>query len=71
MPAGTFLEGFEFNPENKRCHYWIYGASNTGKSTLLAKVMKTCRAYQGPYNGDWVGFNPSYHDVIVFDEFKG
>lgn len=25
----------------------------------------------GPYNNDWTGFNPDYHDVIVFDEYKG
>lgn len=33
--------------------------------------METTRAYHAPYNGDWVGFNPEYHDVILFDEFKG
>lgn len=33
--------------------------------------MTSCRAYMGPYNNDWTGFNPEYHDVIVFDEYKG
>lgn len=69
IPAGTYFG--EFDPTVKCRHKWIYGPPNTGKSTMLGEIMRTCRAYLGPYNNDWTGFNPDYHDVIVFDEYHG
>lgn len=56
----------------KQCHLWIYGATNTGKSTWWKNKKKEgLRVFMGPYNNDWNGFNPDSYDAIVFDGFKG
>lgn len=58
-------------PEKKR-HLWIYGPSNTGKTTCLRNQMKEKgeeNFFQIPTNNDWVGYNDQYY--LYFDEFKG
>lgn len=58
-------------PEKKR-HLWIYGPSNTGKTTMLRNQMKEKgedNFFQIPENNDWVGYSNQYY--LYFDEFKG
>lgn len=58
-------------PEKKR-HLWIYGPSNTGKTTCLRNQMKEKgeeNFFQIPTNNDWVGYNDQYY--LYMDEFKG
>lgn len=58
-------------PEKKR-HLWIYGPSNTGKTTCLRNQMREKgeeNFFQIPTNNDWVGYNNQYY--LYFDEFKG
>lgn len=58
-------------PEKKR-HLWIYGPSNTGKTTCLRNKMREKgeeNFFQIPTNNDWVGYNNQYY--LFFDEFKG
>lgn len=58
-------------PEKKR-HLWIYGPSNTGKTTCLRNKMREKgedNFFQIPTNNDWVGYNNQYY--LYFDEFKG
>jgi len=60
------------NLEEKRCHLWIYGRTNTGKSyPLECMIEEGIQVYIGPKNNDWFGFNPDIHEIIWFDEFKG
>lgn len=60
-------------PELKQCHYWLHGPKNSGKTTRTITAWKAagCRLFMGPYNNDWAGFMPDWHDMVVFDEFKG
>lgn len=61
----------EVMPEKKR-HLWIYGPSNTGKTTLLRKQMKEKgeeNFFEMPTNNDWVGYIDQYY--LYMDEFKG
>ena len=58
-------------PEKKR-HLWIWGPSNTGKTTCLRNQMKEKgeeNFFQIPTNNDWVGYNDQYY--LYLDEFKG
>jgi hypothetical protein len=56
----------------KQCHLWYYGERNTGKTYMVEQLMAAgIRCYQGPYNNDWTGFDPEYHQVVFFDEFRG
>jgi hypothetical protein len=58
-------------PEKKR-HLWIYGPSNTGKTTCLRNQMREKgeeNFFQIPTNNDWVGYSNQYY--LYFDEFKG
>lgn len=58
-------------PEKKR-HLWIWGPSNTGKTTCLRNQMREKgeeNFFQIPTNNDWVGYNDQYY--LYFDEFKG
>lgn len=56
----------------KKCHLWISGSTNAGKSTWWKnKKSQGLRVFMGPYNGDWTGFSPETHQAIVFDGFKG
>ena len=58
-------------PEKKR-HLWIYGPSNTGKTTLLRNQMREKgeeNFFEIPTNNDWVGYNNQYY--LFMDEYKG
>lgn len=58
-------------PEKKR-HLWIYGPSNTGKTTMLRNQMREKgeeNFFQIPTNNDWIGYNNQYY--LYMDEFKG
>lgn len=57
-------------PEKKR-HEWIYGESNTGKTTYLRKMMQEVDGgwFQIPYNNDWKGYAGEKN--LYADEFKG
>lgn len=58
-------------PEKKR-HLWIYGPSNTGKTTNLRKRMQEKgeeNFFQIPTNNDWIGYDDQYY--LYLDEYKG
>lgn len=58
-------------PEKKR-HLWIYGPSNTGKTTLLRMQMREKgeeNFFEIPTNNDWVGYSDQYY--LWMDEYKG
>lgn len=58
-------------PEKKR-HLWIYGPSNTGKTTCLREKMKEKgeeNFFQIPTNNDWTGYSNQYY--LYLDEFTG
>lgn len=58
-------------PEKKR-HLWIYGPSNTGKTTLLRQQMREKgeeHFFEIPNNNDWVGYSDQYY--LWMDEYKG
>lgn len=59
------------SPVKKKRHEWIYGESNTGKSTLLREEMKDNEEnwFQIPYNNDWSGYINQEH--LWADEYKG
>ena len=48
---------------------WLYGDVNSGKSSYINKMEEErgARIYRAPYNNDWIGFEPAYHNFIVFD----
>lgn len=59
-------------PNDKQRHAWVYGPSNTGKTTKLKTMIETLgesECFQIPYNNDWVGYNQER--VLYCDEFKG
>lgn len=58
-------------PEKRR-HLWIYGPSNTGKTTHLREKMQEKgeeNFFQIPTNNDWVGYDDQYY--LYLDEYKG
>ena len=55
-------------PEKKR-HFWIWGSSNTGKTTWLRKKMQEGEWFQIPTNNDWNGY--AGEDNLYIDEYKG
>ena len=58
-------------PEKKR-HLWIYGPSNTGKTTMLRNQMREKgedNFFEIPTNNDWVGYSDQYY--LWMDEYKG
>jgi hypothetical protein len=61
----------EVMPEKKR-HLWIYGPSNTGKTTKLREQMREKgeeNFFQIPTNNDWIGYDDQYY--LYLDEYKG
>nr|WQA30127.1 MAG: rep protein [Cressdnaviricota sp.] len=60
----------EIDPPKKR-HHWIFGNSNTGKTTYLRKQMNEVDGgwFQIPLNNDWKGYNGERN--LYVDEFKG
>jgi len=78
LPSAADLEApksewfSRYDMSQKRCHLWIFGPPNSGKSTWWkTKKSEGLRLFMGPYNNDWTGFNPLSFDGIVFDGFKG
>lgn len=59
------------SPIKKRRHEWLYGASNTGKTTILRQEIADCPEnwFQIPYNNDWNGYYNQEH--LYADEYKG
>lgn len=55
-------------PEKKR-HFWIWGPSNTGKTTWLRNKMQEGEWFQMPTNNDWNGY--SGEENLYIDEYKG
>lgn len=55
----------------KKRHHWIYGESNSGKTTYVrSKIMEDPEDwFQIPYNGDWKGYNGQRN--LYADEYKG
>lgn len=56
----------------KKRHLWIWGSSNTGKTTLLRRQMMEKgeeNFFQIPINDDWIGYDDQYY--LYLDEFKG
>jgi hypothetical protein len=56
----------------KKRHLWIWGSSNTGKTTLLRRQMMEKgeeNFFQIPTNNDWIGYEDQYY--LYLDEFKG
>lgn len=55
----------------KKRHHWIYGDSNSGKTTYVrSKIMEDPDDwFQIPYNGDWKGYNGQRN--LYADEYKG
>ena len=67
-----FLQQKRKPPEKmleKKRHFWIYGPSNTGKTTWLREQMKKGNWFQMPTNNDWNGY--SGEENLYMDEFKG
>lgn len=63
---------YPFVPENKRCHYWIWGPTNTGKTTMVGEwIASGARVFWGPCNNDWIGYDDQAYDIVVFDGYKG
>ena len=60
----------EVFPEKKR-HWWIWGNSNTGKTTYLRQMMREKDGgwFQIPTNNDWKGYNGEKN--LYLDEYKG
>lgn len=59
-------------PKDKKRHMWVYGESNTGKSTKLNECLDSIgrdNCFQMPYNNDWNGYQGER--VLYADEFKG
>ena len=46
----------------KQCHLWFVGEKNSGKTYMIEQLIEAgIRCYQGPYNNDYTGFDPTYH----------
>lgn len=57
---------------DKKRHYWIYGPSNSGKTTQLREMMTDIgmeHFFQIPYNNDWRGYTGEKY--LYADEYKG
>lgn len=59
------------SPLKKKRHEWLYGESNTGKSTLLRQEMEgeEDNWFQIPPNNDWTGYYDQEH--LYYDEYVG
>lgn len=59
------------SPLQKKRHEWLYGPSNTGKTTILRQEIADCPEnwFQIPYNNDWNGYYNQEH--LYADEYKG
>jgi len=60
LPALT--DTISISAENKKCHLWLHGPRNSGKTYFIERLMELgIRLYQGPYNNDWSGFEQDFH----------
>lgn len=59
------------SPLKKKRHEWLYGDSNTGKTTLLRQEMEgeEDNWFQIPPNNDWTGYYDQEH--LWYDEYVG
>lgn len=59
------------SPLKKQRHEWLWGESNTGKSTLLKEEMlgEEDNWFQIPPNNDWTGYYDQEH--LWYDEYVG
>lgn len=59
------------SPLKKKRHEWLYGESNTGKSTILREEIEDEPEnwFQIPPNNDWTGYYNQEH--LYYDEFVG
>ena len=59
------------SPLKKKRHEWLYGPSNTGKSTILKEEMagEEDNWFQIPPNNDWTGYYNQEH--LYYDEYTG
>lgn len=56
-------------PQNKRRHIWIYGPSNSGKTTWLRQFKGDKRSTEIPTNNDWKEADEA--EFLWADEYKG
>lgn len=59
-------------PKDKKRHVWLFGQSNTGKTTRLKAIIEDVgydNCFQMPYNNDWNGYRGER--VLYADEYKG
>lgn len=56
--------------KRKQRHIWLYGPSNTGKTTWLRAIRESFEAYELPVNNDFSHIQPSI-EVLFTDEFRG
>lgn len=66
---GTTLS-FRFLNKFKSPKLYIWGPPNTGKTTLLEQYNHKY-VFHAPDNNDWGMFDPSFHKIVIFDEFHG
>lgn len=59
------------SPLKKKRHEWLYGESNTGKSTILREEIadEPENWFQIPPNNDWTGYYNQEH--LYYDEYVG
>jgi hypothetical protein len=51
---------------------WIYGPASSGKTYHIEQLIDYgIKTYQMPYNDDWTGFDPTFHEIVYADEFIG
>lgn len=58
--------------KKKKRHYWIFGKSNTGKTSFILDYLKKAfpgDTFQIPKNNDWVAYAGEH--ILYCDEYKG
>ena len=58
--------------KKKKRHFWIYGESNTGKTSFIDDYLKIAfpgDTYNIPKNNDWISY--AGETILYCDEFKG
>ncbi len=48
---------------------YIWGPPDSGKTSMLLGLGP--RAFWAPMNNDWYGLDQNFHELIIFDEFRG
>ena len=58
MHLTSITDTIAVSAENKKCHLWLHGPKNSGKTYFIERLMECgIRMYQGPYNNDFTGFD--------------